>query len=60
MEIQRKIGRKIAKQNELGFQEMAVILSPLVLYGGNGQTKLPLRPKTKIHASQWALWESSS
>jgi hypothetical protein len=26
---------KIGKQNELGFQEMAAILSPLGLYGGN-------------------------
>jgi hypothetical protein len=26
--------RKIAKQNELGFQELAAILSPLRLYGG--------------------------
>jgi hypothetical protein len=26
--------RKIAKQNDLGFQEMAAILSPLGLYGG--------------------------
>jgi hypothetical protein len=25
---------KIGKQNELGFQEMAAILSPLGLYGG--------------------------
>jgi hypothetical protein len=28
------IGRKIDKANELGFQEMAAILSPLGLYGG--------------------------
>jgi hypothetical protein len=27
--------KKIAKQNELGFQEMAAILSPLWLYGGS-------------------------
>jgi hypothetical protein len=26
--------RKIAKRNELGFQELAAILSPLGLYGG--------------------------
>jgi hypothetical protein len=26
---------KIGKQNELGFHEMAAILSPLGLYGGN-------------------------
>jgi hypothetical protein len=34
MEILRKIGREIGKQNGLGFQEMAAILSPLGLYGG--------------------------
>jgi hypothetical protein len=28
--------------NELGFQEMATILSPLGLYGDNRKTKLPL------------------
>jgi hypothetical protein len=42
MEILRKTGRKIGKQNELGFQEMAAILSPLGLYGGNLKTKIPL------------------
>jgi hypothetical protein len=42
--------RKKAKQNELGFQEMAAILSPLGLYGGNRNTKLPLRTNTRIHA----------
>jgi hypothetical protein len=35
LEIPREKGSgKIAKQNELGFQEMAAILSPLGLYGG--------------------------
>jgi hypothetical protein len=34
MENLRKIGRKNGKTNELGFQEMAAILSPLGLYGG--------------------------
>jgi hypothetical protein len=33
---------KIGKQNELGFQEMAAILSPLGLYGGNRKSKIPL------------------
>jgi hypothetical protein len=33
--------RKITKQNELGFQEMVAILSPLGLYGGNQKTILP-------------------
>jgi hypothetical protein len=33
---------KIGKQNELGFQEMAAILSPLGLYGGNRKTKILL------------------
>jgi hypothetical protein len=42
MEILKKIGREIAKPNELGFQEMAVILSPLGLYGGNRNFKTPL------------------
>jgi hypothetical protein len=32
----------MAKQNELGFQEMAAILSPLGLYGGNRKSKIPL------------------
>jgi hypothetical protein len=30
----KKIGRENRKANELGFQEMAAILSPLGLYGG--------------------------
>jgi hypothetical protein len=34
MKILRKIGRENRKANELGFQDMAVILSPLGLYGG--------------------------
>jgi hypothetical protein len=34
LEILRKIGRENRKPNELGFQEMAAILSPLRLYGG--------------------------
>jgi hypothetical protein len=29
-------------ENELGFQEMAAILSPLGLYGGNRKMKQPL------------------
>jgi hypothetical protein len=42
MEILRKIGREKGKQNELGLQEMAAILSPLGLYGGNQKSKIPL------------------
>jgi hypothetical protein len=38
----KKWKRKIAKQNELGLQEMGATLSPLELYGGNPKTKLPL------------------
>jgi hypothetical protein len=34
MEILRKKEGKNRKANELGFQEMAAILSPLGLYGG--------------------------
>jgi hypothetical protein len=45
MENPKKNGKEIRKANELGFQEMAAILSPLGLYGGNLKTKLPLRPK---------------
>jgi hypothetical protein len=41
---------KIAKQNELGFQVKAAILTPLGLYGGNRKTKLPLKANTRIHA----------
>jgi hypothetical protein len=43
---------KIGKINELRFQEIAAILSPLGLYGGNRKTKLPLRPNTRIHAPE--------
>jgi hypothetical protein len=49
MKILRKIGRENSKTNELGFQEMTVILSPLWLYGGNRKMKLPLSPNTRIH-----------
>jgi hypothetical protein len=38
MEILGKIG----KPNELGFQELAAILSLLGLYGGNRKSKIPL------------------
>jgi hypothetical protein len=41
---------KITRQNELGFQEIVAILSPLGLYGGNRKTKLPLSPNTRIRA----------
>jgi hypothetical protein len=43
---------QIAKGNELGFQEMAGILSPHGLYGGNRKTKLPLKPNTRIHTHE--------
>jgi hypothetical protein len=42
MENAKKIGRENNKANELGFQEMAAILSPLGLYGGNQKSKIPL------------------
>jgi hypothetical protein len=42
MEILRKQEEKNRKANELGFQEMAAILSPLGLYGGNRKSKMPL------------------
>jgi hypothetical protein len=42
MEILRKIGRENRKTNELEFQEMAAILSPHGLYGGNRKSKIPL------------------
>jgi hypothetical protein len=35
MEILKKIGREKGKANELGFQEMVAMLSPLGLCGGN-------------------------
>jgi hypothetical protein len=41
MEILRKIGRENRKTNEPGFQELAAILSPLGLYGGNRTSKIP-------------------
>jgi hypothetical protein len=31
----------MGKPNELGFQELAAILSPLGLYGGNRKSKIP-------------------
>jgi hypothetical protein len=37
MEILRKIGRENRKINELEFQEMVAILSPLGLYGGKSK-----------------------
>jgi hypothetical protein len=42
MEILRKIVREKGKPNELGFQEIAAILSPLGLYEGNRKSKIPL------------------
>jgi hypothetical protein len=42
MEILRKKEGKNRKANELGFQEMAAILSPHRLYGGNRKSKIPL------------------
>jgi hypothetical protein len=42
MEILRKLEGKRGKQNELGFQEMDAILSPLGLYVGNRKSKIPL------------------
>jgi hypothetical protein len=41
MEILRKIERENRKTNELGFQELVAILSPLGLYGGNRKSKIP-------------------
>jgi hypothetical protein len=38
----KKIGRENRKTNELGFQEMATILSPHGLYGSNRKSKIPL------------------
>jgi alpha/beta superfamily hydrolase len=42
MENPKKKGRENRKPNELVFQEMAVILSPHGLYGGNRNSKIPL------------------
>jgi hypothetical protein len=44
-----EIGRGNEKANELGFQVVVAILSPLSLYGGNQKTKLPLLHNTRIH-----------
>jgi hypothetical protein len=38
----KKIGMENRNANELGFQEMAAILSPHGLYGGNRKSKIPL------------------
>jgi hypothetical protein len=40
------------KANELEFQVVAAILSPLSLYGGNRKMKLPLLHNTRIHAPE--------
>jgi hypothetical protein len=37
-----KTGRENRKADELGLQEMAAILSPHELYGGNRKSKLTL------------------
>jgi hypothetical protein len=50
--FQKKTEGGIGKLNDLGFQEMVAILSPLGLYGGNRKTKLPIRPNTRIHAPE--------
>jgi hypothetical protein len=55
MEILRKIGRENRKANELGFQELAAILSPLGLYGGNQKSKIPLRPKLRYTPTKGTL-----
>jgi hypothetical protein len=52
MENLGKIGRKIAKGNELGFSEVASILSPLSIYGDSRKTKLPLLHNTRINAPE--------
>jgi hypothetical protein len=52
MEIIGKIGRENRKLNELGFQEMAAILSPLSIYGDSQKSKLPILHKTRIHAPE--------
>jgi hypothetical protein len=44
------LGREKEKANELGFQVVTAILSPLSLYGGNRKMKLPLLHNTRIHA----------
>jgi hypothetical protein len=41
MEILSKIGTENKKTNELWFQELAGIFSPLGLYGGNRKSKKP-------------------
>jgi hypothetical protein len=60
MEILKKIGREKGKPNELGFQEMAAILSPLGLYGGNRKSKIPLLANLEIHAPQGRIRKSLS
>jgi hypothetical protein len=42
----------IGKPNELGFQEIAAILSPLSIYGDSRKTKLTLLHNTRIHAPE--------
>jgi hypothetical protein len=58
MEILRKIGRENRKANELVFQELAAILSPLGLYGGNRKSKIPFFNKLGIQALQGRFWKT--
>jgi hypothetical protein len=55
MEILGKIEREIVKPNELGFQEMASILSPLNIYGESRKIKIPLKPKLRYTRTKGTL-----
>jgi hypothetical protein len=46
---------KIWKPNELGFQEIAAILSPLSIYGDSRKTKMPLKPKLEYTPTKGTL-----
>jgi hypothetical protein len=51
----KKIGRENEKANELGFQEMVAILSPLSIYGDSRMKKLPILHNTRIHTLEGHL-----
>jgi hypothetical protein len=54
-----EILRKIGKPNELGFQQMAAILSTLGLYGGYQKSKYPYWI-IRVHAPRGRIWKSLS
>jgi hypothetical protein len=55
MEILGENEGKIGKPNELGFREMAAILSLLSIYGDSRKTKIPLKLKLGYTSTKGTL-----